>query len=194
MEATTLFTALARLDLPFYEYAGEFCKLAAATAWDDTTLNKLFLLWANCHRPVDLPDTTGLSWREAVFRCLGSVRARARTSPPSSAAPASPPPFAAPCSPPPSVASSIPPSAGNSTPPSMAIPSRPSVGKLTPPSAAPPSPPSAGRLTPPSGGDSRRRPRLPQACRRSRPPLTQARRPPQTQAHSTLQCQPLESA
>ncbi len=45
------------------------------------TYNTLFWLGANYHRPVDLPDTTRLSWREGVFRYLGSVRAR--TSQPS---------------------------------------------------------------------------------------------------------------
>ncbi len=80
----------------------------AATAWDDATLNKLFWLGANHHRPVDLPDTTGLSWREGVFRCLGSVRARARTSLPSFAPPASPLPFAA---------HSLPPFAAHASPP-----------------------------------------------------------------------------
>ncbi len=94
MEAASHFATLARLNLPFYEYAGEFCKLAAATAWDDVTLNHLFWLGANFHHPVDLPDTSGLSWREGIFRCLGSVRARARTSPPPFAGKLMPP-FAA---------------------------------------------------------------------------------------------------
>ncbi len=71
MEAASRFAAIARLNLPFYEYAGEFCKLAAAMAWDDVTLNHLFWLGANFHYPVDLPDTSGLSWREGIFRCLG---------------------------------------------------------------------------------------------------------------------------
>ncbi len=91
MDAASRFATLTRLDLLFYDYAGEFCKLATATAWEDATLNKLFWLWANYHRPVDLPDTTGLTWREGIFRCLGSVRARARTSPPSTAALPCPP-------------------------------------------------------------------------------------------------------
>ncbi len=126
MDAASRFAALAHQGLPFYEFAGEFCKLAAATAWYDATLNKLFWLGANHHRPVDLPDTTGLSCREGVFRCLGSVRARARTSPPSFAAPASPLPFASPASlplfaalphPPPFVAHASP-------PPSAALPHR----------------------------------------------------------------------
>ncbi len=67
MDPASRFAALAHQGLPFYEYAREFCKLAAATAWDDATLNKLFWLGANHHRPVDLPDTTGLSWREGVW-------------------------------------------------------------------------------------------------------------------------------
>ncbi len=39
-----------------------------------------FRLGACYHHPTDLPDTTGLSWREGIFRFLGSVRARVRTS------------------------------------------------------------------------------------------------------------------
>ncbi len=110
--AAARFLALARKDLPFYKYAGEFYGLAAATAWDDATLNSLFWLGTNYHRPVDLPDTTGLSWKEGVFRCLGSVRARARTSPPSS-------PPAVPQSSPPSAAKSSPPSAAPTSPPAV---------------------------------------------------------------------------
>ncbi len=79
MESTAQFAALAHRDL-FYEYAGEFFGDAAATAWDDTTLNSLFWLGANCHHPVDLPDTTGLSLREGVFRCLGSVHRKLHNS------------------------------------------------------------------------------------------------------------------
>ncbi len=92
--------------------------MEVATAWDDATLKKLFWLGANCHRPVDLPDTTGLSWREAVYRCLGSVQAR--TSPPSLAAPASPPLFAAP-SRPPFTGKSAPPFAAKASPPAVPL-------------------------------------------------------------------------
>ncbi len=74
---------LALWDLPFYEYAGEFSRFVAATVLDDATINTMFWLGANYHRPVDLLDTTGLSWREGVFKCLGSVWVQARTSPPS---------------------------------------------------------------------------------------------------------------
>uniref|UniRef100_A0A673HH55 Uncharacterized protein n=1 Tax=Sinocyclocheilus rhinocerous TaxID=307959 RepID=A0A673HH55_9TELE len=85
MQSAACFSVLARRALPFYEYAGEFCKLAAVTAMDDATLNHLFWLGANSHCPLDLPDTSGLCWREGVFRGLGSVRSQARTSPPPSA-------------------------------------------------------------------------------------------------------------
>ncbi len=41
------FAVLARRELPFYEYARKFCKLAAVTMVDDATLNQLFWLGAN---------------------------------------------------------------------------------------------------------------------------------------------------
>ncbi len=91
MEIAARFIAPAHRDLPFLEYSREFCRLAAATALDDATILSLFWHGANSHRPVDLPDTTGLKWREGILRCLESVRPRARTSLPSSAAPPSPP-------------------------------------------------------------------------------------------------------
>ncbi len=83
---TVRFATLARIDLPFYVYAREFCKLAMATTVDYATINQLFWLGANYNRPVDLQDTTGLSSREGVFWCLGSVRSGARISPPPFAA------------------------------------------------------------------------------------------------------------
>ncbi len=129
MEATSRFAALARLNLPFYEYAGEFCKLAAATAWDDVTLNHLF--W-----PFSI-----IPWTHH----LGSVWARARTSPPLFAAPSSlpfagklTPPFAAPASPPPSAA--LPhtqPFAAKVGPPAVSMASPPAVPVASLPVAAP---------------------------------------------------------
>ncbi len=65
----TKFAALAHQDLPFVEYTREFCGLANFATLDDATLNSLFWIGVNCHRPVDLPDTTGLSWREGILRC-----------------------------------------------------------------------------------------------------------------------------
>ncbi len=73
MEAGARFATLALLGFPFFEYAREFCGLATVTASEDATLNFLYLLGANYHNPVDLPDTTGLSWREGVYsgECTG---------------------------------------------------------------------------------------------------------------------------
>ncbi len=182
MDAASRFAALARQGLPFYDYAGEFCKLAAATAWDDATLNHLFWLGANFHHPVDLPDTTGLSWREGNFRCLGSVRARDRTSPPLFAGKSTPPsvahsgrlPFAAPANQPPVANVSTSPSTALSLPP-FAAPSSP------PPSAANASqPPVAIASPPPSAANASQPPvaianPLPSTAN-ARQPLSQARR------------------
>ncbi len=101
MEIAARFIALAHRDLPFLQYSREFCGLATVTALNDATILSLFWHGANSHRPVDLPDTKGLCWREGILRCLESFQPRARTSLPSSAAPPSPPtwPAALPCRP-----------------------------------------------------------------------------------------------
>ncbi|KAL0173806.1 hypothetical protein M9458_029774, partial [Cirrhinus mrigala] len=70
MEVAACFSALARRDLPFVEYAREFCGLATMLVLDDATLNSLFWIGANYYHSVDLPDTTGLSWREGILQCL----------------------------------------------------------------------------------------------------------------------------
>ncbi len=74
---------LARRDLPLEEFAREFSGLAVWTGLDDAMLNSLLWIGANSHRSMDLPDTTGLSWREGILRCLESVDPRSRTSLPS---------------------------------------------------------------------------------------------------------------
>ncbi len=73
--------ALSRRNLSFVEFAGEFCKLAAVTELHDAAILHLFRLGANYQRPMDLPDTTGLCWREGIYRCLGSYRSRVEPSP-----------------------------------------------------------------------------------------------------------------
>ncbi len=151
MDVANLFSALAHRDLPFGEYARKFCGLAVCTALKDATINSLFWIGANYHRPVDLPDTTGLSWREGILRCLESVQPRSRTSPPSSSsalpqtslsviAHSSLPPFAAHSSLPIAGKSSPPPFAALPSPQSAALSSLPSAGKSSPPFAAHPSP------------------------------------------------------
>ncbi len=41
--------------------------------------SSLFWIGANYYQPVDLPDTTGLCWREAIIRCLESIYPLSRT-------------------------------------------------------------------------------------------------------------------
>jgi len=48
-------------------------RLALNCPYNNETLKSLFWIGANFHHPVDLPDTTGLNWREAIIRCLESV-------------------------------------------------------------------------------------------------------------------------
>ncbi|ROL45287.1 hypothetical protein DPX16_17898 [Anabarilius grahami] len=45
----------------------------APVVFGDKTLKSLFWIWFNYHHPVDLPDTSGLNWRDAIIRCLESV-------------------------------------------------------------------------------------------------------------------------
>ncbi len=81
MEFAACAFALSRRNLPFVEFAGEFCGLAAVSELHDAAILHLFRLGANYQRPMDLPDTTGLCWREGIYRCLGSYRSRVETSP-----------------------------------------------------------------------------------------------------------------
>ncbi len=89
MEFAAGVLALIRRDLSFTEYTGEFCGLVASTElhdapmlhlFRDAPMLHLFRLGANYHCPMDLPDTTGLCWREGIYRCLGSFRSRVETS------------------------------------------------------------------------------------------------------------------
>ncbi len=82
VEVAAQIIAPARLDLPLIEYSWEFCRIAKAIAFDDATILSLFWHGANLHRLVDLPDTTGLKWREGILRCLESFLPWARASPP----------------------------------------------------------------------------------------------------------------
>ncbi len=81
MEFAAGVLALIRRDLPFVEFAGEFCGLASVTELHDAAILHLFRLGANYQRSMDLPNTTGLCWREGIYRCLGSYRSRVETSP-----------------------------------------------------------------------------------------------------------------
>ncbi|KAL0164047.1 hypothetical protein M9458_039800, partial [Cirrhinus mrigala] len=75
MDVAARFTTLAYKDLTLLKYAVEFSQL--------TVLMVLAL-------PAVLPDTTGLNWREAIIRCLESIRPPSRTTPDPEASPPSP--------------------------------------------------------------------------------------------------------
>ncbi len=81
MEFTACAYALSWWNLPFVEFAGEFCGFAVVMELHDAAILHLFRLGENYQRPMDLPDTTGLCWREGIYRCLGSFRSRVETSP-----------------------------------------------------------------------------------------------------------------
>ncbi len=74
MEFTACAFALSWRNLPFMEFTG-------VTELHDAAILHLFRLGANYQRPMDLPYTTGLCWREGIYRCLGSFRSRVKTSP-----------------------------------------------------------------------------------------------------------------
>ncbi len=75
MEFAACAFALSRRNLPFVEFAGEFCGLAAVSELHDAAILLLFQLGANYQRPMDLPDTTGMCWREGIYQCPTRVRA-----------------------------------------------------------------------------------------------------------------------
>ncbi len=66
---------------PSWSSPGEFCWLATVSELHDAAILHLFRLGENYQRPMDLPDTTGLCWREGIYRCLGSYWSRVETSP-----------------------------------------------------------------------------------------------------------------
>lgn len=55
------------------EYTRELLWLAIASSLDNETLKTLFQIRVTFNNHIDLPDTTGLNWRENVIRCLESV-------------------------------------------------------------------------------------------------------------------------
>ncbi|ROI49016.1 hypothetical protein DPX16_7171 [Anabarilius grahami] len=81
MEYSDMFVLVAQESHDFCLFTKRFISVALACPYDDQTLKSWFWIGANYHRPVDLPDTSGLSWMEFIIRCLESVRPRSRAQP-----------------------------------------------------------------------------------------------------------------
>ncbi len=77
----TLFTSFARKDLPLWSMWLSSASSLFLTAFDDAALSSLFWIGTNYHCPCQPPRHTGLSWREAIIRCLESVYPRSRAQP-----------------------------------------------------------------------------------------------------------------
>lgn len=75
------FISVAQENPDFLRFTVNFSHLAPTSPFDDETMNNLFWIRANYHHYIDLPDTSGLNWRKAIFRCLESVVPWFRTQP-----------------------------------------------------------------------------------------------------------------
>lgn len=75
MDYATKCTALACRSLHLLDFSVENHH-AITCSNDDETLKSVIWIGANYHKPVELPDTTGLDWMEAVIRCLESIYPR----------------------------------------------------------------------------------------------------------------------
>ncbi len=109
------------------DFAQAFVRLALTSSLEGDVFKTLFRLGISYHQRIELPDTSNLNWREAIIRCLESLRSRAGTPP------------AAMMVPPPEVAMMVPPPATMVVPPpeAMKMFAPPEAPNIVPPPAAP---------------------------------------------------------
>ncbi|ROL23550.1 hypothetical protein DPX16_18818 [Anabarilius grahami] len=81
MDEWAKFIDVARESYDVWFFTSQFCHLAIHSQLEDEDLKKLFWIGANYHGPRNLPDTTGLNWKEALQKCLEFKRPRSGTPP-----------------------------------------------------------------------------------------------------------------